>query len=240
MRSQPGNALRGQVALACRILAMKGHGDFTLGHVSARIPETQTFWIKGAGLGLEEVRPVDVSRADVTGRKISGRRRLHNETVIHTAIYRARPDVHCVIHTHPFYATAFAALDQPLPFFIQNSAILTDGVALFHGTPGLLVRAEHGAALVRDLGSAAAILLRYHGVVVVGPSVPSAVLRVLALEQAAQAALLLAAGGGATGMDAQIVHRIVSDFAAVPGRRADGLWTYLVRSLRQHERIARR
>lgn len=223
--------LRTQVADACLILAVSGHGDLTLGHVSARIPGTETIWVKGAGLGLEEVRPADVCRADLDGRKLAGRRRLHSELIIHTALYRARADVGCVIHTHPFYATAFAALDQRLSVYLQDGVFLADGVALFRDTPELLVSADHGAALARALGSATVVLLRHHGVVVVGPSVPIAVLRALALERAAKASLVLEPTGRAIAMEQHFVQHVGSGLGAY--RREEELWAYLVRSSRR-------
>ena len=71
-----GNAvdadLRGQVAWSCRILAMGGHGDYTLGHVSARMADGGHILMKPNGLGLEEVRPGDVLVLDLEGEKLSG------------------------------------------------------------------------------------------------------------------------------------------------------------------------
>src|SRR5690606_18094205 len=97
--------LHEQVAWACRILAMHGHGDFTLGHASVR--DGDLVHMKRNGIGLEEVNPADVLSIDLDGRKVAGEGLVNLEAVLHTAVYRARPDVFAVIHTPPPYPTAF-------------------------------------------------------------------------------------------------------------------------------------
>src|SRR5439155_20326137 len=91
--------LREQVAWACRILALEGYADLTLGHVSARGPGGE-IWIKRKGVALDEVEPEDIVAIDDTDAV------LHLETVLHTGVYSARPDVGAVVHGHPPHATA--------------------------------------------------------------------------------------------------------------------------------------
>jgi len=100
-------SLNEQIAWACRILAMGGHGDFTLGNVSAR--DGVRVLMKRNHIGLEEVEPEDVLTIDLDARKITGEGRVHLEAVLHTEVYKVRPDVGSVIHTHPPYTTALAA-----------------------------------------------------------------------------------------------------------------------------------
>src|SRR5438034_3209686 len=95
-------SLREQVAWACRILALEGYADLTLGHVSARGGDG-SIWIKRKGVALDEVEPEDVVCVEDTAAD------LHLETVLHTGVYQARPDVGAVVHGHPPYATALAA-----------------------------------------------------------------------------------------------------------------------------------
>jgi len=90
--------LREQVAWACHIVASEGYADLTLGHVSARDSDG-TIWIKRKGVALDEVELDDVVSIDDTDVV------LHLETVLHEGVYRARPDVGCVIHGHPPFAT---------------------------------------------------------------------------------------------------------------------------------------
>ncbi|HED03877.1 MAG TPA: class II aldolase/adducin family protein, partial [Candidatus Fraserbacteria bacterium] len=79
--------LRLEVAWACRILAMEGHNDLTLGHVSARAADGQTVYIKRLGLGLDEVMAKDVISIDLDGQLISGAGSVHLEFPLHTEVY---------------------------------------------------------------------------------------------------------------------------------------------------------
>jgi len=118
-----------QVAWACRILAMGDHGDYTLGHVSARSADGRHVLMKRYGLGLEEVTPDDVLRIDLDGALLAGDGRVHLEYVVHTEIYRVRPDVASVIHTHPPYTTALGATDATLQLLNHDAVLFRDGLA---------------------------------------------------------------------------------------------------------------
>ncbi len=225
--------LRERVALACRILAMEGHGDLTLGHVSARIPGTDTFWIKGAGLGLDEVAAEDVVRADLDGRLLEGERPLHNEWVIHAEIYRARPDVACVIHTHPRHVASLGTTGEAPRLLLQESVLFWEGVAIFE-RPEVLTTPEQGRALCRCLGARPAVILRNHGLVAVGPSVPHAVVLAMAVEQTARAQLLTSPLGIAHTIAPEAAREMARAFEEAP-HRLEGSWAYLVRRLERWE-----
>ena len=106
--------LKEQLAYSCNILANEGHWDNILGHVSVRIPGQNKILMKPHSFGFEEIRPQHIIVCDLDGKKIEGKYERHSEVFIHTEIYRARPDVSCVVHTHPPYAIAFGSLRQPL------------------------------------------------------------------------------------------------------------------------------
>ena len=177
--------LREQVAWACRILALEGYADLTLGHVSALSAGGKTIFIKRKGVALDEVEPDDVVELELEGeRALSGPVDIHLETVLHTSVYRARPDVGSVVHGHPLYATALAAGDAPLELLTHDAVLFADGIARFEETPDLIVESEQADAVARALGSHHAVLLRNHGVLVVGKDVPWAVLAAVTLERA--------------------------------------------------------
>ncbi len=173
-----------QLAWGARILAMAGHGDLTLGHISGRLPGGSVVHIKRKGLGLEEVTPADFAAVTLDGRQVGGRGPLHLETVLHLEVYRARPDVNAVIHTHPPYATAFGATDARLQYVCHDAVLFGDGLPVFDGTADLIVNAEQARAMAKVLGGCKAVLLKNHGVNVVGKDVPWAVLAALTLERA--------------------------------------------------------
>jgi L-fuculose-phosphate aldolase len=171
-------SLREQVAWACRILAAEGYADLTLGHVSARGPDGE-IWIKRKGVALDEVEPDDVVALD------DPTALLHLETVLHTGVYRARPDVGAVVHGHPPYATALGATASELSLLTHDAVLFADGVGRFE-EPDLIVDDEQGDRVAAALGQRRAVLLQNHGVVVAGKDVPWAVLTAATLERAAR------------------------------------------------------
>ncbi len=170
--------IREEIACACRILALEGYADLTLGHVSARGPDG-SIWIKRKGISLDEVEQGDVVEADADDVE------LHLETVLHTAVYAVRPDVGAVVHGHPPYATALAATGAEFEVLTHDGVLFADGLGRFDA-PDLIVDDEQGAAVAAALGSHRAALLRNHGVLVVGKDVAWAVLAAVTLERAAR------------------------------------------------------
>jgi len=171
-------SLRERVASACRILAAEGYADLTLGHVSARGPGG-AIWIKRKGVALDEVEPEDVVALDDRDAV------LPLETVLHTSVYRVRPDVAAVVHGHPPNATALAATGAPLSLLTHDSVLFAEGVGRFD-EPDLIIGDEQGGRVAAALGARRAVLLQNHGVVVVGKDVPWAVLTAVTLERAAR------------------------------------------------------
>jgi L-fuculose-phosphate aldolase len=171
-------SLREQVAWACRILALEGYADLTLGHVSARTPDGETIYIKRKGVALDEVEPDDV--VDLTDPTAT----LHLETVLHTEVYKRRPDVGAVVHGHPPYTTAFAATDSRLELLTHDAILFADGVSVFEDSAELITEEEEGRAVAEALGARRAVILRNHGVVIADKDVPWAVLSAVTLERA--------------------------------------------------------
>jgi ribulose-5-phosphate 4-epimerase/fuculose-1-phosphate aldolase len=180
-----GDSPATQVAWACRILAAHGYEDLTLGHVSARDSEPNAMWIKRKGVSLAEVAPRDVLRTSING-DFQNASDMHLEAVLHTEVYRARPDVRCVVHGHPLHATAFGAAHADLAFISHDAVLFKEGIAALDEVPELIVGKSQGEVVARALGERSALLMRNHGVVVVGKDVPWAVLTALTLERAVQ------------------------------------------------------
>jgi L-fuculose-phosphate aldolase len=175
--------LRERVALACRVLALEGYLDLTLGHVSARDPGSRTIWIKRKGPALDEVEPEDVIALDLDDPRALESSRYHLESVMHTEVYRARPDANAVIHGHPLYATALGASDAELLMLTHDAVLFADGLGIFDEGPDLVTEAERGARVAAALGPRRAALLRNHGVVIAAEDVRWAVLTALSLER---------------------------------------------------------
>lgn len=178
------HALRTHVATACRIIALEGYVDLTLGHVSAREPGARTIWIKRKGPALDEVEPDDIIPLDIDDAGALASPDYHLETFIHTEVYRQRPDVDSVIHGHPLYATALGSTDGRLRMLTHDAVLFVDGLGEFDEGPELVTDAARGARVAAALGERRAALLRNHGVVIAAEDVRWAVLTAVALERA--------------------------------------------------------
>jgi ribulose-5-phosphate 4-epimerase/fuculose-1-phosphate aldolase len=157
--SEESLQLRRELAYACRILAANGQNDSVYGHVTYREAGAQTFWMKPAALGLDEITPETLIRVDLEGRVVEGELPRHLEFPIHAEIFRARPGITCVVHTHPIYSIAFAATEQPLRAVSHEGAQFTPpDVPRFTCTSDLITTRELGEEVARTMGGSLAIL----------------------------------------------------------------------------------
>jgi L-fuculose-phosphate aldolase len=179
------------LARGCRILAREGHNDLTLGHLSLRDEPRGGFWLKRAGIGLDEVRgPGDFVLLSLDGKQLGGTGPIHAEWPIHAGVLRARPDVCVVGHTHSPWATRLSASASPFMPVANYGALFGAQLRRFEDTSDLIVTGGLGAAVAERLGDNRAILLRNHGSVFCGRLVAEAVLTAVWLERAAADSLL--------------------------------------------------
>ena len=223
--------LRAQVAWSCRILALGDHGDYTLGHVSARSADGQHMLMKRYGLGLEEVTPDDILRLDLDGNILEGRGRAHLEYVLHSEIYRVRPDVQSVIHTHPPYATAFGATDAELQLLNHDAVLFKEGLAYFDDTAELIVNPEQGAKVASALGDRRVVLLRGHGVLFTGTSVPWATYAALTLERVLRIQSIANSFGNLRPMTPDMASRVYPE--KFRDMHVHSYWDYLIRGVQR-------
>jgi L-ribulose-5-phosphate 4-epimerase len=162
---------------------------WTGGNVSARDPESGLVVIKPSGVMYEDLRPEDHVVVDLEGDIREGELKPSSDTASHLYIYRNRPDVHGIVHTHSPYATAFAALGKPIPVYLTAIAdefggpIPCAGFALIGGE-------EIGEQVVQHIGDSPAVLLKNHGVFTVGATVRDAVKAAVMVEDVARAVWL--------------------------------------------------
>ena len=158
---------------------------WTSGNISARDPETGLVAIKPSGVKYADLRPEHIVVIDVHGQMIEGDLKPSSDTASHLYVYRHRPDVHGIVHTHSSYATAFAALGRPIPVYLTALAdefggpIPCGGFALIGGD-------EIGQIVVESIGNSPAVLLKNHGVFTVGPIAEAALKAAVMVEDAAR------------------------------------------------------
>jgi L-ribulose-5-phosphate 4-epimerase len=158
---------------------------WTSGNVSARDPESGLVVIKPSGVRYEALRPEDHIVVNLEGEVVEGTLKPSSDTASHLYIYRHRPDVNGVVHTHSPYATAFAALGRPIPVYLTAMAdefggpIPCAGFALIGGE-------AIGKQVVEHIGASPAVLLKNHGVFTIGPTAEAAVKAAVMVEDAAR------------------------------------------------------
>ena len=130
------------------------------------------FFMKPHSVGLDEITMENILAMDLEGNVVAGTSRRHSEVYIHSEIYKVRPDVHCVIHTHPLYFVALSATGRPMRCYSQPSALFYEELGVYTDTINLIPQSDAmGAGVAKALGPHRAVLLKNHGVVVVGASI---------------------------------------------------------------------
>lgn len=169
-------ALRAEVCRLHSLLPANNLVAWTSGNISARDPESGLIVIKPSGLPYDRLTPETMVVVDDEGQVVEGDLAPSSDTLSHCFIYRARPDVRGVVHTHSRYATAFAALGQGIPCVLTAMAdefggpIPCGGFALIGGE-------QIGQEVVRCLNGSRslAVLLQNHGVFTIGKNAEAAV-----------------------------------------------------------------
>jgi L-ribulose-5-phosphate 4-epimerase len=198
----PEEEARALIAAACRVLQAADQADMVWGHVSVRDSGGRGVWLKGSGLGFDEVTEADCVLLSWDGEILAGDAGRHVEYPIHTELMAARPDVGGVVHTHPLHSVAFASLGRPLRALSHEGAqFVPPDVPRFTRTGDLINSRELGRALAEVLGAGPAVLMPRHGIATVGPDLGEAVGAAVHLERACQLELL--AGPDATGSSAE-------------------------------------
>ena len=176
--------LKVKVAQAVRMLAVEGIVNYS-GHVSARVPGTDRIVINSRDASREVVQSENIVTVDLDGNKVAGKEGEPDETWMHLSIYRARPDVMSVVHSHALYSTSFTIARKPILPVTVRGAIFADGVPEYPAA-GKIVNREQGDLLAEVLGSRRAALLRMHGAVVVGAYLEEAFTATIQLEENAR------------------------------------------------------
>jgi L-ribulose-5-phosphate 4-epimerase len=147
---------------------------WTSGNVSGRDPETGLVVIKASGIRYEEMRPQHMVVVDPDGKLVEGDYKPSSDVYSHLYIYKCRPDVGGVVHTHSAYATAFAAVNKPIPVVL--TAIADEfGGPIPCGGFALIGDDAIGKVVVESIGKSPAVLLKNHGVFTIGKNAKAAV-----------------------------------------------------------------
>ena len=178
--------LRIQLAAAYRIFHHLKWDYLIYGHITVRVPGPEKhFLINPFGLRYDEVTASNLVKIDLEGKIVENSEYPVNPAgfIIHSAIHSAREDAHCVMHTHTPAGMAAAALKNPIKNIDFDSTSLINQIA-YHDFEGVTVRAEECKRLSDNLSNKSVMILRNHGLLSVGSTIPHAFIRLHSLERA--------------------------------------------------------
>lgn len=180
--------LRLQLAACYRIFDYMGWSEMIYNHITVKIPaDNEHFLINPYGLHYKEVTASNLVKVDIEGNKVEDSPYPVNPAgmVIHTAIHAARPDIHCIAHTHTTEGMAIACSKEGLRTDNFYSALLNGRIA-YHDFEGITVMDDEKPRLVKSLGNKNILILRNHGLLVGARSIPEAFQTMWGLQRACE------------------------------------------------------
>ena len=226
--------LRVDLAACYRLVAAYGWSDLIFTHISARMPGPEHhFLINPYGLLFEEITASSLIKIDQAGNKLSASEHPINPAgfVIHSAVHAVREDAACVLHTHTRAGVAVSAqVCGVLPISQQSTFVLAS--LGYHSYEGVALHDAEKPRLQADLGTAKHLMLRNHGLLVVGSSIAEAFLLMYNFESTCQIQIAAQAGGSLTQVDPRIIDGVGHAMRA----QTDGLggafaWPAMLRKL---------
>jgi len=209
-------ALREELVLLHEELPRNGLVTWTGGNVSARDPETGLVAIKPSGVRYGSLTAASMVVVDLDGRIVDGELRPSSDTASHLHVYRQRPDVHGVVHTHSRHATAFAAVGRSIPVFLTAQADEFGG-EIPCADFALIGDEAIGAQVIATIGRSPAVLLKNHGVFTIGPSAAAAVKTAVMVEDIAATVWLALQIGTPEPLPDDIVEQLHRRYKTVYG-----------------------
>lgn len=181
------------MAAAFRVFARKDFTEGSAGHISIRDPlQPDTFWINPLGVHFGLLKASDMVHIDEEGNVIGGSKKAVNVAGfrIHSALHKARPDVHAACHNHSIHGKTYSAFGTPLDMLNQDSCIFYNAHAVYNDFGGIVLEDHEGAKIANALGNNKALILKNHGILTVGSTVDEAAYLFTLLERTCQAQLL--------------------------------------------------
>ena len=209
--------IREDLVLLNRALPEEGLVKWTSGNASIRDPETGLVAIKPSGVMFDDLTPESIVVVDPEGRVIEGEAKPSSDTASHLYIYNHMSHINGVVHTHSNYATAFAAVGQPIPAVLTaigdefGGPIPCGGFALIGGE-------EIGKIVVETIGNCPAVLLKNHGVFTVGKSGKAALKAAIMVEDVAKTVWLSLQIGQPEAISAEDIQKLNDRYTNIYGQ----------------------
>jgi ribulose-5-phosphate 4-epimerase/fuculose-1-phosphate aldolase len=226
---------RVNLAACYRLAAHFRMTDLIYTHISARVPgPDHHFLINAFGLLWDEISASTLVKVTLDGEIVddpTGNGINRAGYVIHGAVHRARADIVCVMHTHTASGIAVSAQEQGLLPISQHAMRFTNSIG-YHDYEGLALELDEQARLVADLGMHKAMILRNHGLLTCGESIPQAFDLMYYLERACQTQINALAGGSKLRMPpAEVADHTARQFKDLPYKQKNTEWKAHLRML---------
>lgn len=222
---------REKLALTCRILFDTGHDSGLAGQITARTGQPGEFYTQRLGLGFDEITASNLLRVDEHLNVLEGDGMANPANRFHSWVYRARPDVNCIIHSHALHTAALGMLEKPLVVSHMDNCVLYDDVAFVGKWPGVPVGNEEGEFITAALGNKRALLLSHHGLLVAASTIEEACVLSIAFERAAKMQLLAMGAGEIQPIDPEL-GKEAHDWVLRPRRNTVAFEYYARRCLK--------
>jgi len=226
---------RQKLALTCRILFEGGHDSGLAGQITCRAEQPGTYYTQRLGLGFDEISAQNLLLVDEDLNVIEGNGMANPANRFHSWVYRARPDVNCIVHTHPLHIAALSTLEVPLIVSHMDLCPLYDDVAFLKEWPGIPVGNEEGEIISAAIGDKKAILLSHHGQLVAGTTIEEACVLAVLIERAAKMQLIAMAAGEIKPIP-EALGREAHDWISQPKRHSAAFDYYSRRILKKHNK----
>ena len=231
-KTDPQWEARVHLAACYRLADLFGYSDIVWNHITARLPGSDCFLINRFGLRFDEVTASNLIALDLDGNVVDGsggETEDVNRTgfVIHSAIHAARPDAHCVMHSHTDAGMAVSVLRDGLLPMIQDALPLYERIS-YHDYEGLAVDTGERARLAASLGANKAMILRNHGLLTCGESVGEAFMTMYYLERACKVQMQVLSSGQPFQLpSAELCEKAAREYADFPYGKYE--WPALLR-----------
>jgi ribulose-5-phosphate 4-epimerase/fuculose-1-phosphate aldolase len=226
--------VRVQLAACYRLVALYGWSDLVFTHISARVPGPEHhFLINPYGLMFDEITASSLVKVDRQCNKVIDSPFPVNPAgfTIHSCVHEVREDAGCVLHTHSRAGVAVSAQKCGVLPISQQSTFVLASLA-YHDYEGVALRDDEKPRLQKDLGDRNFLVLRNHGLLVVGKTIPDAFLNMYTFENACRIQIDAQAGGELVHVNPQILEGLAQVLKTVTaGQGANLAWPALLRKL---------
>jgi ribulose-5-phosphate 4-epimerase/fuculose-1-phosphate aldolase len=230
--------MRVDLAACYRLADLYGFSDIIWNHITAKVPDSDHFLINRFGLRHDEITASNLITLDLDGNvtdpgSASGDIDDVNLTgyIIHSAIHAARPDLHCVMHSHSEYGLAVSALKDGLLPLVQDAMPFFEQVA-YHDYEGMSTDTDERQRLASSLGDKNVMILRNHGLLTCGATVGEAFMLMYYLERSCKVQMrVLASGADVNLLPAEVCRNAAAQYELFPHGKYE--WPALLRMLDQ-------